>query len=74
MDRFGASASLNPSLSVSSALDASTGSAGDSSSLSVRLVTELRFDDEGEVMALRHVNTPHTSMLLCATQRWRIHG
>ena len=74
MDRFGASASLNPSQSVGSAIDASTSSAAESSPLSVQLVTELRFDDEGEVMALRHVNTPHASLLLCATQRWRVHG
>jgi len=47
---------------------------GGTSRLAVSLVTELRFDDEGEVVALQHMCTPHSSMLLCATQRWRIHG
>ena len=64
---------------TSTAGDGSGGTAGgsggdDGGLLAVSLVTELRFDDEGEVVVLRHVNTPHHSMLLCATQRWRIHA
>ena len=75
LDRMAAAALAGTSTAGDGSGGTAGGSGGDDGGLlAVSLVTELRFDDEGEVVVLRHVNTPHHSMLLCATQRWRIHA
>lgn len=35
---------------------------------------ELKFEGEGEALSVMHYNTQLTSMLVVATQRWRVHG